>query len=36
MASYFFCANETSPIMKSTAALGAELERKGALNKRWI
>lgn len=35
MASYFF-ANETSPIMKSTAALGAELERKGALNKRWI
>ena len=35
MASYFF-ANETKSIMKSTAALGAELERKGALNKRWI
>ena len=32
----FFFANETKPIMKSTAALGAELERKGALNKRWI
>ena len=31
-----FFANETKPIMKSTAALGAELERKGALNKRWI
>lgn len=31
-----FFANETRPIMKSTAALGAELERKGALNKRWI
>ena len=35
MASYFF-ANEKKTIMKSTAALGAELERKGALNKRWI
>lgn len=31
-----FFANETKPIMKSTAALGAELERKGALNKRWV
>ena len=35
MASYFF-ANKTMPIMKGTAALGAELERKGALNKRWV
>lgn len=35
MGSFFF-ANEARPIMKSTATLGAELERKGALNKRWI
>lgn len=35
MGSFFF-ANKAWSIMKSTAALGAELERKGALNKRWI